>query len=84
MGAVKYFPLFFIAVLLTLHLAGICDVAAERPLVRCKYGKPAVDASGVEYFCGRGENRRDCPRNTICNTDPVDRFAVCCPRIFDR
>ncbi len=33
----------------------------------------------VDYFCGRGINRRDCPSTHHCVIAPNDAYAVCCP-----
>ncbi|XP_052103595.1 probable spore coat protein DDB_G0283555 [Mytilus californianus] len=44
-----------------------------RVIPSCKVGEPLPN-----IFCGRGLNRRDCPKDYSCNIDPTDRFAVCC------
>ena len=55
-----------------------CESRVEELDQRCPVGKALKDADGVEYFCGRGPSRRDCPRNSECKVAPNDAFAVCC------
>lgn len=42
----------------------------------CENNQPPLSG----YFCGRGPNRRDCPRKHYCKIAPNDAYAVCCPR----
>ncbi|XP_071114337.1 low-density lipoprotein receptor-related protein 4-like [Haliotis cracherodii] len=46
---------------------------------QCPTGTPVVDDKGLAFFCGRGPSAQACPPNSACHTDPLDRFAVCCP-----
>ncbi|XP_063438104.1 cysteine-rich motor neuron 1 protein-like isoform X1 [Mytilus trossulus] len=41
----------------------------------CKIGQPLAN-----YFCGRGPNRKDCPKDYFCNIHPTDKYAVCCKK----
>ena len=40
--------------------------------------EPLKKASGELYYCGRGNNREDCPEKSHCVVHPNDRWAVCC------
>ncbi|XP_076095559.1 uncharacterized protein LOC143066552 [Mytilus galloprovincialis] len=40
---------------------------------KCRVGQPLSNV-----FCGRGPNRRDCPKGYYCNVHPTDKYAVCC------
>ena len=42
----------------------------------CEDGQAPLD----DYFCGRGDGRRECPTTHHCMIAPNDAFAVCCPR----
>jgi Lustrin, cysteine-rich repeated domain len=53
-----------------------CRKPTTAPL--CPNGSPLKDpTTGQQLFCGRGGE--PCPQGSTCNTDPLDRFAVCCP-----
>ncbi|KAJ8300356.1 hypothetical protein KUTeg_021875 [Tegillarca granosa] len=44
--------------------------------------KPLSYQNGTELFCGRGNNRVDCPNGYNCHVEPADKFAVCCPKML--
>ncbi|KAL3869860.1 hypothetical protein ACJMK2_042488 [Sinanodonta woodiana] len=59
----------------TILLLVVCSYANDTQKM-CKSGSPLPS-----IFCGRGPNHQDCPSGYYCNTDPLDRFAVCCAQV---